>query len=1490
MNFQGDQARNHSAGVSHPAGFAERPARARRGWRVRSFAHYALPLVASLWLCGWVSMALGQAQGTLVSNTGQSASAGSSPIFALQSYGMQFTTGSSATSWTLASIQLDVHAWSSGVTPTVSLYGASGQLPGSLIATLTNPDRGTGLKSFAAPTGSTVTLQASTTYTILVESASYSFNGFSLKHTANAAEDSGGATGWQISDARLSKSGGTWSVSTSNLKFRLAVLGTPDSSDATLSALTLADSNGASIGLDPAFAAGTTSYTAEVGHSVSTVTVTSVAAFSGDTVAITNDDDTTSPATADLALVVGANTVTVTVTAQGANTTKTYTVAITRAPAPPAPPDPTLVPHALVSNAGQTTASGGTPVLDIQSVAMQFSTGSSANRWSLESIRLQVYGWQSSVTPSVSLHQASGQQPGTKIATLTNSASGTGSKAFSAPSGQGIRLQANMTYSVVIEVASSIYNGFVLSHTDSAAEDAGGTSGWEISDNLLTNPGTGWTVSTSGKKLQFAVVGTVDSDDATLSALALEDADSAAIDLQPAFEAGTTEYTASVANSVSAITVTAATSHTDATMSIADDDDDATPGTAELSLDVGANAVSVTVTAEDGVAPATYTVTVTRAPAVQAPATPGSQTLISNLGQTPHSSLELHKEQRRAGIQFRTGDSATAWTLSAIQLQVTTWHPDVAPTVKLRRQTDQWPGTIIATLQNPSPGTGSKAFAAPAGLKLEPDTTYSVVVAAGVRQGRFNLGTTRSNDDDSGGAAGWRIGNRSRVDQSGSWSEIRPSLSVAVQGAAVPDGEAPGGLTGWFALTPREHDGSGEFALRVGFSDSIDASRRAMREHAVQVSGGQVTSATRVQRRRDLWDVKIRPTGLDAVTVTLEGGSACSSAAEVCTADGRSLAAALMLTVPGPLALAVADAEAREGVDPAVVFTVSLTRASTRSVTVDYATTDGTASAGEDYTATSGTLTFEAGTVEQTVSVPVLDDASDEGEETFTLTLSNPTGAVLADAEATGTIANSDPMPMAWIARFGRTLAAQTVDAIGHRFEGVNRSRIVVGGMALDSMGTAGQVPRDRESMRNAGFANADRHRNAAVGRGVEARELLLGSEFQLNSGDGDGAPAWTAWGRIAAQGFEASQDDVALEGDVTTTFLGADFTRASWVAGLAISVSDAEGSFELFDDDSRVDKGEIESRLAGFYPYVGFSPTERLHVWALVGYGTGDLTLTELAGANGQRPQDVKKETDLSMRMGAIGAKGKVLSAGESGGIDIALKSDAFWVRMKSDAVESATVGRMEAATGDATRLRLTLEGSREFAADSGGTFTPSAEVGLRQDGGDAETGAGMEIGTRLRYTRPGVTLEGAVRGLVAHESSDYEEWGASAALRIDPGDSGEGLSLAAAPAIGTPTSGVERLWLLSDAGSLAPEGDFRARRRFEAELGYGFRLAGTSGVMTPYSGISIANGGSRAYRTGARWVLGSDATLWLEAGHEVASGNDASASSFMLRTELRW
>ena len=69
--------------------------------------------------------------------------------------------------------------------------------------------------------------------------------------------------------------------------------------------------------------------------------------------------------------------------------------------------------------------------------------------------------------------------------------------------------------------------------------------------------------------------------------------------------------------------------------------------------------------------------------------------------------------------------------------------------------------------------------------------------------------------------------------------------------------------------------------------------------------------------------------------------------------------------------------------------------------------------------------------------MPVLDDVHDEGSETMTFTLSNasaPTG--ITDAAATGTIVNADPMPKAWMVRFGRTVGSQVVDALSQRLEG----------------------------------------------------------------------------------------------------------------------------------------------------------------------------------------------------------------------------------------------------------------------------------------------------------------------------------------------------------------------------------------------------------------------------------------------------------------------
>ena len=109
-----------------------------------------------------------------------------------------------------------------------------------------------------------------------------------------------------------------------------------------------------------------------------------------------------------------------------------------------------------------------------------------------------------------------------------------------------------------------------------------------------------------------------------------------------------------------------------------------------------------------------------------------------------------------------------------------------------------------------------------------------------------------------------------------------------------------------------------------------------------------------------------------------------------------------------PPTILIADSEGFERAQASVDFAVTLDRASTATVTVDYSTSAGTATAGADYTATSGTVTFAPGDTAKTISVPIIDDRVEDGGETFTVTLSNPTNATLGNRTATGTIHNND--------------------------------------------------------------------------------------------------------------------------------------------------------------------------------------------------------------------------------------------------------------------------------------------------------------------------------------------------------------------------------------------------------------------------------------------------------------------------------------------------
>ena len=223
-------------------------------------------------------------------------------------------------------------------------------------------------------------------------------------------------------------------------------------------------------------------------------------------------------------------------------------------------------------------------------------------------------------------------------------------------------------------------------------------------------------------------------------------------------------------------------------------------------------------------------------------------------------------------------------------------------------------------------------------------------------------------------------------------------------------------LTASFDGLPASHDGQNAFSFRIQFSEDIDTTVEDMRDHALNVSGGTVTGAARVNGRDDLWSFTITPSGDAKVEIILAGGASCTADGAICTSDGRQLSTGLLTIMSGPVpTLSIGDAVAYESVDEHMAFYVSMDRGATERWTVDYATADGTAEAGSDYTAKRGTIRFVPGEyvnsgeiVRWLIEVPIIDDMVEDDGETFTVTLSAPNGVTIGDGVATGTIRNSE--------------------------------------------------------------------------------------------------------------------------------------------------------------------------------------------------------------------------------------------------------------------------------------------------------------------------------------------------------------------------------------------------------------------------------------------------------------------------------------------------
>ena len=701
-------------------------------------------------------------------------------------------------------------------------------------------------------------------------------------------------------------------------------------------------------------------------------------------------------------------------------------------------------------------------------------------------------------------------------------------------------------------------------------------------------------------------------------------------------------------------------------------------------------------------------------------------------------------------------------------------------------------------------------------------------------------------------------------------SETR--VTLAVSPVAVPEG---GG------------------AAEVTVTAVLAAARETPTEIAVVVSGGTAEAAT---------DFAAVP----AFTVTVPAGATEGAgtfelapvddaldegAGETVTVGGRApgfavTPAELTLVDDDTRGLTVAPASVRLHRGGAAVYTVVLASRPAGVVTVTPSL-----SGPPEVTVAPAKLTFTAEDWDtpQTVTVSAAAGVAD-GTATVTHAASGADYAEVVGGAVTVTLADDDTrdLTVAWLARFGRTVATHVTDAVGDRLRGTpgQGSHITVGGYRLPvgQRGTGGAAPgaeADTEAATDASSLEAlltglagvlglgpgqaggpgadaltggglgwdpwgdppavDPRLGQSHGVNLDLRRLLLGSSFRLAFGRDDGGGGWprlTAWGRVAGTTFDGREGDLSLDGDVLMGTVGVDGEWERLLAGLAVAHSRGNGSFTLPGTEVRGPSG-VENTLTSVHPYLRYAVNDRLDVWGVLGYGTGQVEL--------ERDTGETLATDMDLVMGAFGGRGILLAAPEGGGFELATRTDAMLTRTSSD-----TVAGLAAGDAEAHRLRLILEGSRGFAWAEGRSLTPTMQLGLRHDWGDAETGFGLELGGRVQYADPalGLTIEGAVRGLLAHEDDDYKEWGAWGTVRVDPGATGQGLSLTLSPAWGATASGVDGLWSRQTTAGLAPQDRQRRQGQVNLQVGYGIWLPALGGTLTPGAGLQLTNNGQSQSR----------------------------------------
>ena len=351
-----------------------------------------------------------------------------------------------------------------------------------------------------------------------------------------------------------------------------------------------------------------------------------------------------------------------------------------------------------------------------------------------------------------------------------------------------------------------------------------------------------------------------------------------------------------------------------------------------------------------------------------------------------------------------------------------------------------------------------------------------------------------------------------------------------------------------------------------------------------------------------------------------------------------------------------------------------------------------------------------------------------------------------------------------------------------------------------------------------------------------------------------------TVWGHADYRNLSGNNADYPLgyDGNVNGFHAGADITFGQFLVGVSASQFDGDLDYEYSGSTGRVNltapiKGLYQIGARTLSPYVNWSWNSNSGIWTMASFGVGDVELSD--------PDMTPERSETSLYAFAAGADLRLITA--QSGFSLTVKGAAWSGQMDLDENNS----RISGLAVNVRRIQMSFEGAYSIGLASKGMFQPFIEAGMRGDGGDGQTGLGLELGGGARLALPsaGLRFTGQGRALVAHKGN-IDEWGFGGMLSYSHGGR-TGPTLELGSYTGHTLGGTQKIW--NDAAWFAEHTRGRARTRLQSLLGYGF--ATSAGTIMPYTGVDLER--SVNTRMGAEYRFGNRLNVRLEASSRMAS-----------------